>query len=114
MVSWNYYGLGLAAFRFSPSGYLFDVIEPAFIDSEEKRLYDLIYLLAFGNSSVANCFITLLMPGRHKNVGKMAQLPLCELNQAQVCALAHRNISISIADWDSHETSWDFKRHPLV
>lgn len=114
MVSWNDYGLGQAAFRFSPSGYLFDVIEPAFIDSEEKRLYDLIYLLAFGNSSVANCFITLLMPGRHKNVGKMAQLPLCELNQAQVCALAHRNISISIADWDSHETSWDFKRHPLV
>jgi very-short-patch-repair endonuclease len=28
--------------------------------------------------------------------------------------LVHQNIDISRTDWDSFETSWDFKRHPLI
>lgn len=28
--------------------------------------------------------------------------------------LAEANILLSKSDWDSFETSWDFKRHPLV
>ena len=31
-----------------------------------------------------------------------------------LCGLVKDNISLSRADWDSFETSWDFKRHPLV
>lgn len=28
--------------------------------------------------------------------------------------LVNENISITKNDWDSFETSWDFKRHPLI
>lgn len=116
MVSWNDYGLGQAAFRYSPAGYLFDVIEPAFIDVDMDQKSDLFRILAFCNSSVADAFISLLMPGRHKNIGKMAQLPWKEAidYREKILRLASCNIEISKENWDSLETSWEFKRHPLL
>ena len=32
----------------------------------------------------------------------------------QVTHIADDSIQLSRKDWDSYETSWDFKRHPLV
>ena len=29
-------------------------------------------------------------------------------------SLVEQNISLSKSDWDSFETSWDFKKHPLI
>ena len=35
-------------------------------------------------------------------------------NKQDIENLVEDNISISKEDWDSFETSWDFKVHPLV
>lgn len=36
------------------------------------------------------------------------------LKSRQISNLVEQNIDIEKKDWDSFETSWDFKRNPLV
>ena len=45
------------------------------------------------------------------NVGRIA---LKYKSEEQVVPIVDKNIAISKEDWDSFETSWDFKKHPLV
>ena len=37
-----------------------------------------------------------------------------EYRYNEICRIATECITLSRADWDSHETSWDFSRHPLL
>ena len=32
----------------------------------------------------------------------------------QTREMGTKNVELSVADWDAFETSWDFKRHPLI
>ena len=36
------------------------------------------------------------------------------INSQVIFSIVQSNINISKSDWDSFETSWDFKKHPLV
>ncbi len=57
-----------------------------------------------------------ISPTLNYEVGHIASLPIIikdELKE-EVTALVHSNIENSKADWDFFETSWDFKRHPLL
>lgn len=115
MVSWGEYGYGDTSFRFSPEGYLFDVIEPAFVDTTGSGKKELYVILGYLNSIVADQYITALMPGRHKNVGKMGQLPLSTGgSDSRAFALVESNVELSRLDWDSREISWDFQVNPIV
>ena len=44
----------------------------------------------------------------------VVQVPLIKNNTETVHDLVAENTNISKDDWDAFETSWDFKRHPLV
>lgn len=47
----------------------------------------------------------------------MSALPLAAMSEAskqKAEMLALSNIELSQADWDTQETSWDFKRNPLI
>lgn len=115
-VSWCDYGLGKTSVRFCECGALFDVIEPAFVDCSKEKEAELTVIQAFANSSTADRFIQFFMPGRHKNVRKMGELPLLNYFEQEPtiknCVEQCRNLSK--LDWDSFEISWDFKRHPLL
>lgn len=115
-VSWSDYGLGKISFRYSPNGYFFDVLEPAFINYSGVDENKLKLIEGFGNSSVADSFVKVLMPGRHKNVGKVAQLPFSvpDSKSNSVIHLVDDCLIDSRADWNSFEESCDFERHPLV
>lgn len=72
-------------------------------------------LLAFLNSSTALALKVLLSPTLNNEVGDLKRLPIRPLSSDEECArLISSCISISKSDWDSRETSWDFKRNPLV
>lgn len=72
-------------------------------------------LLAFLNSSTALTLKVLLSPTLNNEVGDLKRLPIRSLSSDEECArLIASCISISKTDWDSRETSWDFKRNPLV
>lgn len=48
-------------------------------------------------------------------VKDVKSLPLLyECDEVEDSALVDECVDISKSDWDSFETSWDFKRNPLV
>lgn len=75
------------------------------------------YILGLLNSKVAEKVIRLLNPTINTNIGDILSQPLIyEDEQANriVINKVNKNIEISKIDWDSFETSWEFKMHPLV
>ena len=101
------------AFRYMPEGRLFGVAGGG-IFGEEK---DLIYVQGLCNSSYMTLVARLLSPTLNYEVGQIASYPYRNADGASedsVNELVVDSRRTSKEDWDSFETSWDFKRHPLV
>ena len=83
----------------------------AYIPTENLK-----YCLAFLNSKVANEYLQTISPTLNYEAGHIMTLPLVVSKQLTnlVQIYTENNICISKEDWDSFETSWDFKKHPLV
>lgn len=77
---------------------------------------NLYYNLCFVNSKVTEYFLSFMNPTLNFLVGDILGLPIIidESKKEVVEPLARNNINISKIDWDSFETSWDFKTHPLL
>lgn len=79
---------------------------------EKEKQYEII---AFLNTKVTNYLLNMLNSTMHYHVGDILNLPLIECNnQDKIKELSIQNITLSRTDWDSFETSWDFKRHPML
>jgi len=76
----------------------------------------ILQVLGFLNSIVAAYYLTFLSPTVAVNAGEIGRLPLleCRSENLKIDEAVEECIDISNADWDSFETSWDFKRHPLI
>ena len=111
-VSWSKISSSLASFRFAPQGMLFEVAGAClFAKPDELR-----YIQAFCNCSIAEIDLAFMSPTLNFEVGQIGQLPIIqdECAAPAVCALVEAARAISKDDYDSFETSWDFKRNPLV
>lgn len=100
------------AVRANAQGFLFDVKgSSAFVD---KIIY--YYILGFMNTKVVLLFCNMLNPSVTTQVGDIKQIPLVIYKEKMdvINALSKENVEISKTDWDSFETSWDFKKHPLI
>lgn len=73
-------------------------------------------ILAFVNSIVFHYMINAISPTLNFEVGQIGQQPLIIDSRYKelIITLAKANIELSRNDWDSFETSWDFKKHPLL
>ena len=75
------------------------------------------YVLGFMNSKVAEMGIRMLNPTLNTNIGDIMAQPLVydKADAAdRINPIIEECIRISNLDWDAFETSWDFKKHPLV
>ena len=110
-ISWSDITSGINSFRANGEGFLFDHVAI----SAFPNMDTLYYQLALLNSSVTPTYLSFLSPTLHCNAGDIANLPIIISPQHEnVDELSNRCISASQADWDSQETSWDFKRSPLA
>ena len=111
-ITWSKISSGSIAFRFKPAGHIFDVAGTSIFADDSS----LMYLQGLCNSSVIMFVASLLSPTLNFEVGQIATYPVIESEsrEPQAVGLVDSNRSISKSDWDSFETSWDFKRHPLV
>lgn len=97
--------------RLSLGGQLFDGTGSACFPTEE-RAYEVLSLL---NSSLARDFLAILNPTMHFLAGDIARIPYRVANGDETPSeLARRAVALAREDWDEHETSWDFKTHPLI
>lgn len=96
-----------AIFGGGGSGLFLDTIE----DSNNLFIF-----LGLINSSVAKNILMFLNPTLNFLVGDLLNLPVnIKLMQDKpISFISKRNVNISKEDWDSFETSWDFKKHPLI
>lgn len=103
---------GQIAFRMQPSGSLFDSAAVAMF----PPVCDMKYLLGLLNSSVIATATSFLVPTLNAQPGDIAKLPIAiePAEHGAVDGLVDYCLGISRLDCDSFETSWDFKRHPLL
>ena len=99
--------------RFSPETHIFDAVGLTCFTDERIDLY---FVLALFCSEVSSYFLSVLNPTLSMTTGAVANLPVrYSTDTAEtIHPIVEENISISKADWDAFETSWDFEQHPLV
>ena len=104
--------VGSIAFRYKPAGHIYDGVGPSIFSKES----DLDYLQAALNSSSILSISSILSPTLTFEVGQVASYPVIvdEDNRPRVASLVGELRHESKEDWDSQETSWDFRRNPMV
>ena len=106
--SWAKITSSYNSFRYYPKGFCFDSAGSSMF--EENLNYS---VLGFCNSQVARYLIRLFNPTMNSSPGIIKKLPYPE-NNSEIAKIVKSNIDISKLDWDSHETSWNFKFNSLV
>lgn len=111
-ISWSLVSSGNIAFRYKPQGFIFDVAGMSCF-AEHDLLF---YLLGLNNTKVVRRLMKTLAPTINFQAGDIANIPVIinEKRKGVINEIVEENIQIEEADWDSFETSWDFKRHPLI
>ena len=110
-ITWSFVSANFGA-RYSPKGAIFDVAGSSVFPSEGKMHY----LLGLLCSKLSTEFMLILNPTVNFQVGNVKKIPIIfsEKYEKEVEAIVIENILISKREWDSFETSWDFKTHPFI
>lgn len=98
------------ACRYVPCGIISNVEGPEIFDLGIVK-YDVLGML---NSKVMDSIFMRMSDSIHYLAGELSKFPVKLANSLEVNEKVQQNIEVSKSDWDSFETSWDFKRHPLV
>ena len=109
-VTWTEISSGTFTCRYVPYGILFGNGGPVSFFSNEY----LYYHLALLNSKVSMAILKYIAPTINFGPEQIEKIPLLYDDEKKVNALTNECVDLSKSDWDSFETSWDFKRHPLV
>lgn len=97
-------------FRYFPNGFIYDVQGMScFYESLEQLQKEIVWQ----NTKVFSEAAKIISPAGHIQIGEIGKMPCCDNAPDDIEKFGKDNIAISKADWDSHETSWDFLRNPL-
>lgn len=112
-ITWSSLTGGNFGGRYLQEGCSFSDIGPLIIFKNKTNLFP---ALGYVNSIVFQKILDTCCAGLHYQNGIIAGLPCHNFteNDNGIDTLVRNNIKLSKADWDSFETSWDFKCHPLV
>lgn len=109
-ISWNdTTATGKIAFRYQTREFIPNASGPCVYAN--KNLW---YLFGLLNSKVSQALLEILAPNMKFEVGQMGLVPIIMGNSPDVEKFTHNTVEEAKLDWDSFETSWDFKKHPLL
>jgi len=112
-ITWS--GVGQSDFgcRCYKNGFIFDSGANGLFVYDEKDHY---FFAGCLNSNVVNHILKILNPTVNTGSGTINQVPIPKfmLKKSAVSLLVKNNLIISMEDWNSHETSWDFQNNPLI
>ena len=75
----------------------------------------LLQLIGIMNTNIVEFVIKSLNPTLNRNIGDINRIPvILSSDSTSIDDLVKKSIDISKEDWDSRETSWDFKKSPLL
>ncbi len=112
-ITWSYITSGVPSFRKLWEDELF---EKAGTSIFVNNIADISGLLGLLNSIVSRELLKIISPTMNYQVRDIFSIPVPKavLTSNHTNNLVEQNIGMERADWDSYETSWDFKRNPLV
>ena len=106
-IGWSKITSANSSFRYFGNGFTFDSAGLGLF-SDDANMYSTLAIL---NSKVVEHLISILNPTLNVTPMIVKKLPYSDTD---VTSTVENCIAQSMADWDSYETSWDFKRNPLV
>ena len=99
------------SFRYYPNGFLFDASSNSAFPIAPKHFN---YILGLANSKIVQMIKPMFNPGQHFTSGNFLSIPWYYNDNNIITENVSECISIAKADWDAHETSWDFQTNELV
>ena len=110
-ITWSDVTSGILSFRIRDAGSIFDVVGMSIFPHENVSKAP---LLGFLNSKVANLIMDLLNPTIHASIGYMKLLPVILNGMESVDSSVHESVFLSRSDWNSYESSHEFRLFPLL
>lgn len=111
-ITWSRISSAKFGVRYCPPNMIFDTAAPMFFPCDKDKLY---HFLGYMCSIVAYEYMQFINPTIAFQVGDVASLPCCLPCDNRKCdKCVSSTINISRLDWDTYETSWDFKRNPFI
>lgn len=109
-IGWSKISSSKSSFRFFEKGFTFDSAGLGlFSDTANMKT-----TLAVLNSKIVECLIPILNPTLNVTPLVVKKLPYVSDDNTQITSTVDDCVDCAKTDWDSYETSWDFKRNPLV
>ena len=111
-VTWGKIGTAAPSFRLLKHDQMYQ--ETAVLQKSDE---DTLFVLAVLNTKVARFFLSFLAPTLNFQLQDICAIPLPEhlfSVKNTVIVIGEKCVERSREDWDSFETSWDYKQHPLV
>jgi len=109
-INWPLIGVNKFSAKVTP----YDVINNKAANSIHFRNEIDFCLFGYLNSCVYNALLNMLNPTVNYPLVNIANSPYDKTDNITVSSLVKSNIEMAKSDWDSFETSWDFKKHPLL
>jgi hypothetical protein len=109
-ITWGLITSALPSFRIMPEGATYDKGGSTIIVLE--NVYN--FVLGLLNSKVYLEIVTMLNPTLNFQVKDVRSMPLVLEHKDKIECIVLQCVTASKNDWDSFETSWNFKHHPLI
>lgn len=112
-ITWSGITSSKCSFRIYGEGFIFDSGANGMFP---YNTFYTNYIFGLLNTSLCLDMINVLNPTLNNGAGTIRKIPvILDINQKdKVDKTVLSNINLSENDWNSFETSWDFKKHPLV
>ena len=109
-LTWTLISSGTFGIRYSPAGAIFDGNGSMMFPSKDMTYYT----LGFLSSKVTLQILSFISATLSFEIGQLSKIPFAVQKSECIDFCVKQNIEMSRSDWNSYETSWNFKRHPLI
>lgn len=106
--TWSALASGKFGLRYYPEGFLFDSKGQVAVGDKALEIITLF------NLKVYQILADMLMPTLDYKCGDVKKLPYCHVENQRFIELGKECIELSKEEYDSFETSWDFREHPFI
>ena len=112
-ITWTEISSSHFGVRYCPACSIFSNKSNSIFFNNEQEMF---YLTGFLCSKIADMYIKAINPTITTNVGDVSKIPVKIKHDKAIDyeKFVRNNIENSKEDWDSFETSWNFKKHPFL
>jgi len=110
-LTWSALTSKMLSVRFVPNGFIYGGAGYGIFKTDYNNFN---YFLGLLNSKIPSIVVKCLNETMNFEVGTIERIPVIFRENLNLISLVERNKYIAKTDWDSYETSWDFKSLPLL